>query len=1033
MATTESKLAALFGQALGLQQQIAAVEAEINQLISVIQADPRREGELILAANALQDRRQTLRLDLVRVNEQIAKLQADQNGRTSAGEIIRDDAQAQTQNANEVNPPSNKLLTLDNGRIRLSPDTSSGSNAQQPPTNINTGLNAPLKPLTETQSTPIGGTGVGQGLTYRVPGTETVDEDAFIGGNYTGLPLYSPPQPGGTIGVGSPRDDSSGATTNATVAALNTIDYTAKIVPQPNVLDQYASYTYQASLYLCTKENYQRMINTGQKNISGAQLLMQSGGSSIADGVRNANFDLDFYIDRIELKSFFVGKATRLAHNVKEVRMTVVEPNGITLLDRLKKAVDQFAPSLSSTVIANQTTTSKPPGAKSKNFTAQIYLLAIRFYGYDEKGNLVRAGNKLGQTSDPNAFVEKWYPLILSKFNFKVANKLTEYDLEFKAPPYMINASAKDGTIPFNIELSGGTIKDILAGPAVYGAGQDATSAAAARAAFAANDPRRVDGGSATPPPKANVANTAKSTVRQGLMDALNAHQRQLVAEGIYQYPNEYNVEFALDVMASATITNPGTNSVNKSATAMAAPTTAGEVKLGSKQSMDPNSRVEGAVAGTQIVQFIDTLLRNSSYIKDQQLLVIDENTGKERATGTQVKNTSWYKIGFKAEAKLDQYDEKRNDYAYKITYVISPYKIVQLNSPYFPQPQFNGVHKSYKYWFTGENTQILSYEESLNSLYYVVMSGSDLGGVSSSADSEQKFSYQTASGQASQGAEAKTLEPAANAADQLYNPGDLKSCVMTIVGDPAWLQQGEAFVGLQKGQPDYFSAFLADGTINFDSQQILFEVAYNTAGDYNLETGLMDITRGTTTSSQSNYNENTVNQQDPSKRISRVYLAKECVSEFNRGKFTQTLKGTLKLFYPNKTTTTATVKTEVKAPTAVTTGAKTQIKTPAAIPTTSVTGQTPTSSTAKGVQQLLRPPSQVNEPSLAQLQASPAYIQARRGGATPAAALDAARSAFAAGTNNYQGVAVPGIRDTSGTNPGQGSLQKFVKDGNPG
>jgi hypothetical protein len=47
-------------------------------------------------------------------------------------------------------------------------------------------------------------------------------------------------------------------------------------------------------------------------------------------------------------------------------------------------------------------------------------------------------------------------------------------------------------------------------------------------------------------------------------------------------------------------------------------------------------------------------------------------------------------------------------------------------------------------------------------------------------------------------------------------------------------------------------------------------------------------------------------------------------------------------------------------------------------------------------------------------------YIQARRNGATPQAALDAARATFAAGTNNAGAFALPGIR--AGT-------QRIVKD----
>lgn len=1024
MATTESQLASLLAAAASLRAQLAAVEAELAQLGLSQSASSRA---------ALEATRDQLRRELSDINAEIANIQANLFGRTSSGQIIAGETAAKSQNAVEVAPTDSPYSLFSNGRIRLPPDTSSGSNAEKFLPNVNVGVDNELRPFVQTQSTPLGPVNTGLGLTFRVPNTATVNEDRIAGGNFQGNYGFAP-QPGGQAGVGAREDTGTVSGGSTTVTALNAIDYTSVITAQPNVLTQYASYTYQASLYLCTKQQYQRMINTGQKTVSGAQLLMQSGGSSIADGVRNPNFDLDFYIDSIELRSFFAGKAVRLAHNVKEVKMTVIEPNGITLLNRLKLAVDEFAPALSSVATTNTTNAVKPPGSKSKNFTAQIYLLAIRFYGYDEKGNLVRAGtNQAGQTSDPNAFVEKWYPLILTKFNFKVASKLTEYDLEFKAPPYIIAASAQRATIPFNVELSGGTVSDILAGPTVYGEGQTAVSVGSPAAPTQASV-RTIDNaiaaGTASAPAKANAATSVKQTVRQGIMQALNDYQRKLVAEGTYQFADEYNIEFALDAMASATVTNPGGKSVNKTATSMAVPTTAADAKLGAKQSMDPNSRVQGATAGTQVVQFIDTLMRNSSYIRDQQRIVIDENTGKEQATGVVTKNVSWYKIGFRAEAMLDKYDEKRQDYAYKITYVISPFKLVSMDSPYFTQPKFNGVHKSYKYWFTGENTEVLGYEEKMNSLYYVVMSGSDLGGVSSSIDSDQKFSYQTASGQASQGAEAKTLEPAANAADQLYNPADLKSCTVTIVGDPAWLQQGEAFVGLKKGQPDYFQAYLADGTINFDSQQILFEIAYNTAGDYDAYTGLIEVTKPAVKPDSLNTDANTLKPQEKTTQISRVYIAKQCISEFKKGKFTQTLEGTLKLFKPDKP---VPVRKE-ESTSAANQGAKTSSPKPApqapapkyAAPT-SVTGQTPTSATARGVQQLLRPPSQLDEPTLSQLQASPAYIQARRSGATPQAALDAARSAFAAGTNNFAGVALPGIRDTAGT------LQKVVKDGNPG
>jgi len=260
-------------------------------------------------------------------------------------------------------------------------------------------------------------------------------------------------------------------------------------------------------------------------------------------------------------------------------------------------------------------------------------------------------------------------------------------------------------------------------------------------------------------------------------------------------------------------------------------------------------------------------------------------------------------------------------------------------------------------------------------------------------------------------------MEPAAAAADQMYSPSDLKEANLTIVGDPAWLQQGEAFLGLPKGDPYYFRAFLPDGTINFDSQQILFEISYNAPADYNLNNGLIEPGRGP------NFNPNTTNNPTyGTTQESRIYIVKEVRSYFSKGKFTQNLKGTLMLYYPTgvpggrkppeKFATQADVRRVDNAISAAQLGAA--AKRPPTFAETlksSVTNPTPTSSLAKGTQQILQPATQLDNPTLDQLKSSPTYIQARRNGATPQAALDAARAAYAAGTNNYLGAALPGIR----------------------
>lgn len=957
---------------------------------------------------------------------QIESLQS----RNSSGQIIAEEQKGFANGANADTPPE-ITARLSGGQIQR---INGGARPVTP--DVDTGVNGDIRTYMQTQSVPVGSGQISAG---------PVREDAYTsgggfgGGGFGALSTGSFLNPGGRPGVGAASDDSGNRNTsnNTVVADLNAIDYGSKIIPQPNILDQYASYTYQASLYLVNEKQYQTMINTKRKDISGTQLLVQTGGASAGTG-RNEFFSLDYYIDNIELKSAICGKGTGLAHNVNDVKFTITEPNGITFIKNLDAAVQKFVGGTEE---------------KKKNFTSQLYLLVIRFYGYDDQGNLVRGGvNKPDGTSDPNAFVEKWYPLAISNIKFKIQNKAVEYQVEAVAVPYYINASAGRGTIPYNIELSGQTLKDLLAGPATYAGGQTAVTAGGnspgavqqtgwnraggetTAGGAAVGNPRlnlgrqrppvqpAVDqtdaetnrllaaNASAAPvPPKADAANTTKSTVRAGLMAALNEYQANLVKQKIIEVADNYEIEFVLESMASAKVTNPG---LNLSATSMAKPGTAGDQKLGSKQSMDPNSRVQGATAGMQIVQFLDNLVRTSSYIKSQQILTIKEDSGEPKTTGINIQNTSWYKISFQATPIA--WDNKRNDYAYNIKYIISPYKISQLNSPYFKPPIYNGSHKQYTYWFSGQNDSVLNYEENLNALYYQILSGAQVSQTSNALEL-LKYQHQTASGQTDQGAQKKVNEPSANAADQLYSPSDLGECNLTIVGDPAWLQQGETWAGLAKGDSFYFKPFLADGTINFDSQQILFEIGYNLPADYDLYTGLIQPAYGQI---------NSVSQQDQVLRrqgqtqTNKIYIATEVRSHFTKGKFTQDVKGSLLVYYPDKSEKEQ--KQRLTAQNQNTEAAKTTA--PAFKPPRStVTNPAPSSSLAKGTEALLRPTYNGNLTDN-QLLSTPAYTQARRAGKSGPEALEIARAASQGGTNDYRGSVLPGFRDTSNT-------QLVVKD----
>jgi len=147
------------------------------------------------------------------------------------------------------------------------------------------------------------------------------------------------------------------------------------------------------------------------------------------------------------------------------------------------------------------------------------------------------------------------------------------------------------------------------------------------------------------------------------------------------------------------------------------------------------------------------------------------------------------------------------------------------------------------------------------------------------------KYTYQAASSESRAGAESDANEVGANAGESLYSPSDLAKGKIKIVGDPAWIQQGSVAAGVNVSGFDT-NGFLPDGTINFDSSQVMFAIEWQKPQDYNLKTGLADP-----------YGKNNKERKPIN---SYVYQALKCVSEFRQGRFEQTIDGSL-YYYPTE------------------------------------------------------------------------------------------------------------------------------------
>lgn len=776
----------------------------------------------------------------------------------SAGAIVQEQQAVNAENADVQNPPADAVIINNENQVVPRSSASNDSNAER--TELSD--NADLGPN----------------------GTGGASQD--VGGARVPVPASAIQN-----GVSAAPDDwinqfktSVGPTTSIGGGGRPVIPpgFTAPIVATPNKLASLSSQTYSISIYMLSEAENQAIINGQKISFPPNSLIIQSGGinSSTVANQRNRYFDVDFYIDDIELESLVGTQGTGAAHNVTKMKFRISEVNGITLLNRLDRAVREYSK------LGNV-----PSTAINQN-----YVMIIRFYGYDQEGKMV-TGEQLGLNSsffgsDKNAISEKWIPFTIGDLQYQISSKGVEYDVTaVVTQSNTMFSSTFGGTIPFNFELVAPDLKTLFNGPVAYSTDQQTqanttTTPTGAAPAAAAASAAPVTGAAATTntttsaPQKATAAG-ATQTVTQGLAAALNQHQQDLVKKGQQEIADQYEIQlYNLPGLIDATLIKQGTQ--DKTNAPMQKSTNASQRLLMSKNSYDKNTKNYNITAGTQVVQLIDLAVRNSSFITNQQTIVYDQNTQQAKKQQP-VATTMWFRI--QGTAQRIGYDRKRRNSAYKFKYVITPYQINEPRSPYFNNARYRGVHKIYNYWFTGQNSEVLDFVIDVNYNYAQVVGVDVAVDASFSGRWAEKRAFQTRPGESSQGAKGTSTMPAASLADRLYSAEDVMKCELTILGDPDWLIQSEVFYTTPS-----FDSFMPDGSVNAAASEVLYEVRFNAPTDFNLGTGLTPVFQNNTAFSAATGETNL-----PSESI--VYSANVVKSYFKGGKFTQKLSGTIKNF----------------------------------------------------------------------------------------------------------------------------------------
>jgi len=213
---------------------------------------------------------------------------------------------------------------------------------------------------------------------------------------------------------------------------------------------------------------------------------------------------------------------------------------------------------------------------------------------------------------------------------------------------------------------------------------------------------------------------------------------------------------------------------------------------------------------------------------------------------------------------------------------LIQPYDTPYVRSAYITKrTPYYGPTKRYDYWFTGKNSEVISYEQQFDNLFNTIALDPKASGIDSDVPIMTNTPQQAdRTGKPNEGKEAQN-----SYTTSLYTAEDASKIKFKILGDPDYLIQ-------PPGTGEVYNKFYrADGyTINPTSGQVFVEINFREPEDYDSNTGLLSINDSITFFNRSNLT--------PVVKGGGVsYIVKNVVHTFSSGKFQQDLELALNPF----------------------------------------------------------------------------------------------------------------------------------------
>jgi len=635
-----------------------------------------------------------------------------------------------------------------------------------------------------------------------------------------------------------------------------------KIEPIPNPLHDYSSYTYGLALHMLSTADYKAMATDPDGGWVPSKTLIASAGKygGVGSGFdRDPRFREDFYFDNFKMNTVVGLNSGSQGSNAIDIGFTIIEPYGMTLIDRFMNACEEL---------------------DGKNYLEVPYLIQIDFYGYDDEGtqrNIIEH--------------RKFIPVKLIEMKIRVGVKGAEYQV--KAVPFTHGGFFESvAATPANFEVTASTLLNFFDAGADESKTIQTMQQRKEAAAKAEKDVKNKDPDDARQLKKEEEAAAANAKVTgqgdgnsysiRSFVAAYNAWQKTTVDSNYQSDCNTIEVKFDKAILDAQ---NKEGGKIVQSEVQSAKqvgdkdPTNEKDAKDAArantgKASAQPKFEVGkfSINGGTNVVEVINMMMKNSLYIRKQML---DPTKDAESNAQAAKKPVQWWKII--PQIELKKFCTRTGKWNFHIIYHVVSYTVFNRAHPNAPKEMPTGWHKEYHYIYTGQNSDIIDFALEFDTLFYTAVTINrgkvqSTAGPQKSADQDDKLKQtedftgygdkeqagagvtpvrlvnredsmdQTATGNQRKDSVSGVV---ASVSESIYAnaQGDMLSVRLKIVGDPMFIKQDDVYYN--PGQARFQETPYTDTYVKGDRNMIAMDggevhclITFRTPTDIDEETG---------------------------------------------------------------------------------------------------------------------------------------------------------------------------------------------------